>query len=69
VVAAVSAAAILLAITIVPMWAGQETSWEVPGGLADQMVFRRYTIFRAGLFDTGKSGFLFSHDGGICFSR
>jgi len=54
VVAAVSAAAILFAITIVPMWASQET---MLGGfwrkLADQMVFRRYTEFSRGIIDTG----------------
>ncbi len=54
VVAAVSAAAILFAITIVPMWAGQEA---VLGGftrwLADQLVFRRYTDFSRGIIDTG----------------
>lgn len=54
VVAAVSAAAILFAITIVPMWAGQETMLGgFARGLADQMVFRRYTDFSRGIIDTG----------------
>jgi ABC-2 type transport system permease protein len=54
VVAAVSAAAILFAITIVPMWLGQRTTlgWFLRG-VADQMVFRRYTDFSRGVIDTG----------------
>jgi ABC-2 type transport system permease protein len=54
VVAAVSAAAILFAITIVPMWAAQETMLgDVARGVADQLVFRRYTDFSRGVIDTG----------------
>src|SRR3954469_14929581 len=54
VVAAVSAAAILFAITIVPMWLGQRTTLgPFLRGLADQMVFRRYTDFSRGVIDTG----------------
>jgi ABC-2 type transport system permease protein len=54
VVAAVSAAAILFAITIVPMWAAQETMLgDLARGVADQLVFRRYTDFSRGVIDTG----------------
>ncbi len=54
VVAAVSAAAILFAITIVPMWLGQRTTLgPFLRGLADQMVYRRYTDFSRGVIDTG----------------
>jgi ABC-2 type transport system permease protein len=54
VVAAVSAAAILFAITIVPMWLGQRTTLgPFLRGMADQMVYRRYTDFSRGVIDTG----------------
>lgn len=68
VVAAVSAAAILFAITIVPMWAGQET---MLGGfsrwLADQMVFRRYTDFSRGIIDTGNLVFFLATTASFLF--
>ncbi|MBV8780119.1 MAG: ABC transporter permease subunit [Phycisphaerae bacterium] len=54
VVAAVSAAAILFVITIVPWWAGSEATlssfWRTA---ADQGVFSRYTDFSKGVIDTG----------------
>jgi gliding motility-associated transport system permease protein len=54
VVAAVSAASILFLITVVPMWAGQETTLGAfARWLADQLVFRRYTDFARGVIDTG----------------
>jgi ABC-2 type transport system permease protein len=54
VVAAVSAAAVLFVVTIVPWWAGTKTSlptfWR---NVADQSVFTRYTDFSKGVIDTG----------------
>jgi ABC-2 type transport system permease protein len=54
VVAAVSAAAILFAVTIVPWWAGSTallpTSWR---NVVMQMVYFRYTDFSRGVLDTG----------------
>jgi ABC-2 type transport system permease protein len=54
VVAAVSAAAILFVITIVPWWASGKTTlppfWSAA---ADQGVFSRYTDFSKGIIDTG----------------
>ena len=54
VVAAVSSAAILFVITIIPWWAGSEatlsTFWR---NAADQGVFARYTDFSKGVIDTG----------------
>jgi len=53
VVAAVSAAAILFVVTIVPWWASTKatlpTFWRT---LADQSVYRRYTDFSRGVLDT-----------------
>jgi ABC-2 type transport system permease protein len=68
VVAAVSAAAILFAITIVPMWAGQETMLGgFARGLADQMVFRRYTDFSRGIIDTGNLVFFLATTAAFLF--
>jgi len=68
IIAAVSAGAILFAITIVPMWAGQET---MLGGfarnLADQMVFRRYTDFSRGIIDTGNLVFFLATTAAFLF--
>ncbi len=54
VVAAVSASAILFAITIVPWWLSTKATlgafWR---GVADQSVFRRYTDFSKGVIDLG----------------
>lgn len=58
VVAAVSAAAILFVITIVPWWASAKTTldpfWRAA---ADQGVFSRYTDFSKGIIDTGSVAF------------
>jgi ABC-2 type transport system permease protein len=54
VVAAVTAAAILFLITIIPWWLGTRATltgfWR---GVAEQSVFRRYTDFSKGVIDTG----------------
>jgi len=54
VVAAVSAAAILFLVTIIPWWLGTRATltgfWRT---VADQAVFRRYTDFSKGVIDTG----------------
>ena len=54
VVAAVSAAAILFAVTVVPYYAGAKatlpTFWR---GLVERTVFNRYTDFSRGVLDTG----------------
>ncbi len=54
VVAAVTASAILFAITIVPWWLSTKATlgafWR---GVADQSVFRRYTDFSKGVIDLG----------------
>jgi ABC-2 type transport system permease protein len=54
VVAAVSSAAVLFAVTIAPWWAGREASlptfWRK---VVDQGVFTRYTDFSKGIIDTG----------------
>ena len=54
VVAAVSAAAILFVVTIIPWWAGRSTTvvgvWRK---IVDQGVFNRYVDFSKGIIDTG----------------
>jgi len=54
VVAAVSAVAILFAVTIAPWWAGRQatlaTAWRT---VADQGVYTRYTDFSKGVLDSG----------------
>lgn len=54
VVAAVTAAAVLFVITIVPRWATEQTAlpqfWR---NVADQMVFKRYSDFGRGVIDVG----------------
>lgn len=54
VVAAVTAAAILFLVTIIPWWLGTRATltgfWR---GVADQSIFRRYTDFSKGVIDTG----------------
>ena len=68
VVAAVSAAAILFAITIVPMWLSQRTTLgPFLRGLADQMVFRRYTDFARGVIDTGNLVFFLATTAAFLF--
>jgi ABC-2 type transport system permease protein len=61
VVAAVSAAAILFIVTIVPWWAGSEATlssfWRK---VADQGVFTRYTDFSKGVIDIGHLVFFVS---------
>jgi ABC-2 type transport system permease protein len=54
VVAAVSAAAILFIVTIVPWWAGTEATLSgFSRTIVDQGVFTRYTDFSKGVIDTG----------------
>ena len=54
VVAAVTAAAILFLVTIIPWWLGTRATltgfWR---GVAEQSIFRRYTDFSKGVIDTG----------------
>jgi len=58
VVAAVTAAAILFAVTIVPWWAGTEAALRpFLRTLCEQMVFNRYTDFSKGVIDTGNLAF------------
>ena len=54
VVAAVTSAAILFLVTIIPWWLGTRATltgfWR---GVAEQSIFRRYTDFSKGVIDTG----------------
>jgi ABC-2 type transport system permease protein len=60
-IAAVTSAAILFIVTIVPWWAGSEAAlpqfWRA---VANQGVFARYTDFSKGVIDTGHTVFFLS---------
>jgi ABC-2 type transport system permease protein len=68
VVAAVTAAAILFLVTIVPWWLSTKATlagfWR---GVADQSVFRRYTDFSKGVIDTGNMIFFLAATGVFLF--
>jgi ABC-2 type transport system permease protein len=68
VVAAVSAVAILFAVTIAPWWAGRQTTlgpfWR---RVVDQGVFTRYTDFSKGLLDTGNLVFFIAATAAFLF--
>jgi ABC-2 type transport system permease protein len=67
IVAAVSTAAVLFAITIVPWWASGKMLSSTWTTVLDQTVFKRYTDFSRGIVDSGHLAFFIVSTGVFLF--